>query len=329
MTKKNKKIVSSAAIGLLALSTDIADASDNEIPIRLYGEPNSLADNKSGKVIFTKQKLKLSLTKLNLEDKAALELSALGAMWKDILTNEELQYLFINSPYEMLKDYGLSSDFVAANQQNIDLLKVLLSPEVQTYVRAGDHKNLLIELTNLGVINDSNYESLKNQFKSMIRGNDKLAEKISSSSGALNAEQYLSENPGLQFVLNVAVIVNVAIELNVAVHVNLVVGAAIAVYCAIAEDTLDKIASLDIDLQKEKDITLAVTQSSEKLHMIERERIAVKQMTSFIDAAIELGLLNVTGEERIKLIDSLVQKTFNNEGIGVQIDMPAPPPGCN
>jgi len=88
------------------------------------------------------------------------------------------------------------------------------------------------------------------------------------------------------------------------------VGAAVWIYYHPYSDVLDQIASLDIDFQREKNITLNITKNSPEVQAMEIKRIARKQMTSFIDASVELGLLKVSEQERSILLNYLVEETY-------------------
>jgi hypothetical protein len=232
-------------------------------------------------------------------------------MWKKLFVSQELQEQFIINPARLLKEYGMSSDFIIQNQNDIDFLKVLLSPKIRNYVVDGDHKNLLIELTNLGIVNESSYDSLKEQFKLMINNSTELSERITNSTSVMDIhESFLKERQPENIILNVMVIINVVVELNLAVHVNVMIGAAAWIYHSPDTEALDRFSNLDLDFQKEKDITLSITKNSKKLQLLEKYRLATKQISSFIDASIELGLLNLTADERNLMIEKLVEKTF-------------------
>lgn len=317
---KSTAIASTLTV-LATTNTGVANSEEQQIPVRLYGEPSSVQEVSRAKDVFKKKRIQLSLSKTNIPNDKLEELTALSLMWDSLLTNEGFKESFLKGHYDESADE--SQKLMYGNSEQLNLLKALISPEVKQYIEARDHKNLLLELSNLGVVKKSSYSGLKGEFKNIINNSPKLKANIKESfkktniddayrATANNACAGCHGGGGFVFIVNVAVIVNVAIELNIGIHANVAVGAALWVYGAqSAEHTLDKIANFDIDLQKEKNITLTITENSKQLKLEEMKRIANIQMTSFVDASIELGLLSITEEEKKLLITELVSKSFS------------------
>lgn len=121
MTKKASITVVSAGLlsGLSAVAAESGQANqnNNEIPIRLYGEPISIKSTSDAKRNLVRDRLYFSIQQYTNDKNQSVELSKLSMAWIDLQNDANVREAFLSDPESVLKSYGMSSRFLAENKK--------------------------------------------------------------------------------------------------------------------------------------------------------------------------------------------------------------------
>lgn len=198
-----------------------------------------------------------------------------------------------------------------------------MSPKIQSYVINNDYKNLLIELTNHGIISDENYVDLKESFKELIGKNEDIQKQVQEAvklrdSNTLNlsmAKTADTVQPMWLLLVNIGVAINIAVVITAVVHASMAVSVGVVVESTVPYSHMDKIASLDPSLKQEKDIIFTITHKSPEAREAYVTESMRRQFEAFLDASEELGLINFDIQERTAILEGMVAYGLENEKV--------------
>lgn len=257
MSKVNKLLLGAASSSLVI---SVADATtldtQTDHRLSLYGKPLSLYGRDAAKESILRKRIQLDFARINLPQNIASQVESLSTFWQQVLADKNTQQEFLYNTEGFLKKYGISKEVISAQSNEISILKATLSPKLQAALAKQDYSQYLNELSNMGLMqNTENASFLKQRIQQILQADLELKEKLSSSSqnDLAQLESLLANIIGEQFykpeaqnivvgavaiVAVVALVVTtVSAAVNVTVGVNLGAVSNIALYVVAAVST--------------------------------------------------------------------------------------------
>jgi len=146
---------------------------------RLFGMPSYIGSTDAS---LRKDKLRLSLSRVDVPVEAWDSVINLSGIWDLVLNDRRAQKAFLSSPRRFLQDHGIAQDVLNADSQEVRLLKLVCDPYVRHVAASGQYREFIAQLQKSDVLHADADDSLSQQIRELMQSDlTRMRELVSSA----------------------------------------------------------------------------------------------------------------------------------------------------
>lgn len=319
----------------------------------ILGTPNSLSGPDAERLELHNDRLKLSLSRINVPVETWSQLKQSTKVWDEVFFSKSARVEFQENPARFLRSRGIPPELLSNNDIEVRLLRAVSNENILNMAVDGDYAGFVQELAANGVLQGSE-SGIKAKIMEIFANNRSKIEENLAELG-INSEdeikqylntdemqaimQYVSEGrlvfPGLVVLAALAAIytfaviyISIGINFGFAVFAGAVFSVYSLVYASIAAEgsgadnmaARQRISMMAPELYEDMEVKLRLAKLVGNKSIAEKSyRDLVRiEISAFLGAAEDIGMFQIDDEIRSDFYMQLENLVSNATGLGKQ-----------